>query len=195
VDWAYVRRARLLHLTGVTPGLGPACRALVARALREAAGAGVLRSFDINYRARLWSPEEMAEALTPLLAGVDLLFSTAADARTVFGLDGPREELAGALRERFGAATVVVTDEARAVALHGGALEGRAGYPVESVDRIGAGDAFAAGFIHGFLAGAVGRGLEYGLALAALKHTFLGDIAWATEDDVRRLISGQDSWR
>ena len=195
VDWAYVQQARLVHLTGITPGLSPTCRALVARALDEAHRRGVQRSFDVNYRARLWSPSDAAAALSPLLVQMDLLISTAADARSVFNISGSPAEIAAALQDRFAAQTVVVTDEGKAAAVRGGVREERDGYPVDTVDRIGAGDAFAAGFIRGFLAGNIGQGLEYGLALAALKHTFLGDTVWASEEDIQRLIAGQDVWR
>lgn len=195
VDWAYVRQARLLHLTGITPGLSESCRALVVRALEEGRHGQVLRSFDVNFRARLWSSAEAAAVLAPLLDQLDLLICTAEDARTLFAVGGSPAEAAAALQDRFGAETVVVTGERRAAAVGRKGREEREGYPVESVDRIGAGDAFAAGFIHGFLAGNVGRGLEYGLALAALKHTFLGDIVWASEEDVQRLLAGEDIWR
>src|SRR5499426_4428336 len=52
VDWEPIRRARLVHLTGITPALGHAPRSLLERALHEAATV----SFDVNYRATLWSP-------------------------------------------------------------------------------------------------------------------------------------------
>jgi 2-dehydro-3-deoxygluconokinase len=66
---------------------------------------------------------------------------------------------------------------------------------VDAVDRIGAGDAFAAGFLHGYLAHDVERGLDYGAALAALKHTYHGDAAWVSAEDVQGLIAGENIWR
>src|SRR5206468_5401725 len=58
VDWALVRGARLVHLSGITPALGDNLRAVVRRACREAQAAGVPVSFDVNYRSRLWSAKE-----------------------------------------------------------------------------------------------------------------------------------------
>src|SRR5512145_33433 len=70
VDWEPVRRARLVHLTGITPALGEAARSLVERALREASTV----SFDVNYRATLWSPEEARACIQPVLTRVRYLF-------------------------------------------------------------------------------------------------------------------------
>src|SRR6266850_2151248 len=66
VDWAPLRGARLVHLTGITPALGDSARALVERALREASTV----SFDVNYRATLWSPEQAREFVEPVLPRV-----------------------------------------------------------------------------------------------------------------------------
>src|SRR5882724_4064588 len=81
VDWEPVRQARLVHLTGITPALGPGPRGLVERALREAAAV----SFDLNYRSALWPPAEaraFAESVLPVARHV---FMGEAEARTVFG--------------------------------------------------------------------------------------------------------------
>ncbi len=195
VDWPYVREARVVHITGITPGLSPSCRALVARALAEAHAGGVTISFDVNYRAKLWSAAEAASTLAPFLSQVHILICTAADARTLFDLQGDAGSVARGLRGRFHPEVAVVTDGIQVAATLDGGTMAREGYPVDAVDRIGAGDAFAAGFIHGFLASGIEQGLEYGAALAALKHTYYGDIAWVLEEDIRTLISGHGVWR
>ena len=84
VDWEPVRRARLVHLTGITPALGASPRALVERALREAPAV----SFDVNYRATLWSPAEARAFLADVLPVVRYLFLGQAEARTIFELTG-----------------------------------------------------------------------------------------------------------
>ena len=192
VDWAYVRAAKLVHLTGITPSLSASCRELIARAVREAKAAV---SFDINFRTRLWTATAAAAALTPLLSQVTVLISTAEDAKLLFGIDGSTRAVAEALRARFPCDVVAVTDGAQfAAASAEGTLE-RGGYKVDVVDRIGAGDAFAAGFLHGYLARDVKRGLDYGAALAALKHTYHGDTVWASPEEVTALIAGDTTWR
>jgi 2-dehydro-3-deoxygluconokinase len=195
VDWAYVRGARVVHLTGITPGLSASCLRLVTRALQEARAGGAIVSFDVNYRARLWGPTEAAATLAPLVRQVGILVCTADDARRLFGIASGAAETAEALRDRFQAGVTVVTSGAHFAAADGRRIYEREGYPVDALDRIGAGDAFAAGFIHGFLTDGVERGLTVGAALAALKHTFYGDTVWVSAEDVQTLIAGEEMWR
>ncbi len=195
VDWAYIRAAKVVHLTGITPSLSVSCRELVTRAVREAKAAKVPVSFDINYRTRLWTAAEAAAALAPLLSQVTVLISTAEDAQVLFGMSGSAKVVAEALRVRFPCEVVAVTDGAQFAAVSAGQTLERGGYKVDVVDRIGAGDAFAAGFLHGFLARDVKRGLDYGAALAALKHSYHGDAVWSSPEDVEGLIAGDTTWR
>lgn len=195
VDWSYVRGAKAIHLSGITPGLGPSCRELTERAIAEARAADAIVSFDVNYRSRLWAPADAAAVLGALLGRVTILICTAADGRVLFGTDGSAAETAQALYDRFRPEVAVVTDGIQFAAASGRQTVEHEGYPVDAVDRIGAGDAFAAGFLHGFLGNGVHQGLAYGAALAALKHTYYGDTAWVLEEDVQRLISGEKTWR
>ncbi len=193
VDWTYVRGARWIHLTGITPALGPSCAATVARAVQEARAGGVRVAFDVNYRRRLWPPDRARAVLEPLLAGADLLLCASDDAREVFALDGPPGRQADALRARTGAGAVVVTagpDGAYLVAGDTGVVHQPA-IPGEELDRIGRGDAFAAGVLWGALEGDLRAGLRYGAALAALAQTYYGDVAWSTRADVLHLLAGQ----
>jgi 2-dehydro-3-deoxygluconokinase len=192
VDWAYVRGARWVHLTGITPALGPSCEATVARAIQEARAAGVRVAFDVNYRRRLWPPAHARAVLEPLLAGLDLVICASDDAREVFDLDGPAGRQAGALQARVRAGAAVVTagrDGAYLAAgdgvVHEPAIAG------EELDRIGRGDAFTAGVLWGALEGDLRSGLRYGTALAALAQTYYGDVAWSTRADVLHLLADQ----
>src|SRR5436190_9241264 len=97
VDWALVRGARLVHLSGITPALGDNLRAVVRRACREAQAAGVPVSFDVNYRSRLWSAKEARDFLAEVLPGVRYLFIGSDDAETVFDLSGTPEKILGGL--------------------------------------------------------------------------------------------------
>ena len=195
VDWDPIRRARLVHLTGITPALSAGCRAATVQAIAEARGARALVCFDVNYRAKLWSADEAKTALGSLLAGVDILISTADDARLLLSHGESAEQLAEQLALRFSAGTVVVTDAGRCAAAQNGQVVSKEGYEVESVDRVGAGDAFAAGFIHGYLTGGLDRALEYAVAVGALKHTYRGDVAWVSKEDLKEFLSGSPRWR
>src|SRR5712691_9348888 len=93
VDWEPVRRARLVHLTGITPALGDGPRALVRRALREAGAF----SFDVNYRASLWGPADARRFLDEVLPEVRYLFLGDGEARAIFNLTGTVEQMLEAL--------------------------------------------------------------------------------------------------
>lgn len=210
VDWDVLRGARVLHLTGVTLAVNPG---LARRAVLEARRRGVALSWDVNYRGRLWSEDEARRALLEAVAGAAVLKTASEEAAGVFRVEGAAEEQAEALARATGAEVVVVTDGSRGAAAW---VDGRTlreeGHEVEALDRVGAGDAFVAGFLYALLAEppdparpdglapsieAVRRGLRLGSAHAALKHTYFGDTAWATLEDVRRLageIEGT-TWR
>src|SRR5437899_1123707 len=102
VDWEPVRRARLVHLTGITPALGEGARGLVRRAMREAPAF----SFDVNYRASLWSPADARRFLDAVRPDVRYLFLGQAEARTVFNLTGTTEQTLEALARLAPRATV-----------------------------------------------------------------------------------------
>lgn len=196
VDWAYVAEARLVHLTGITPALGEACRRLTGRAIAEARRSRIPVCFDVNYRARLWTPEQARAALEPLLEGLDILICTREDATVLLDGTAGQADAAPVLQRRFRTRLAVVTDGTRcAAAAQDGTTVVREGHAIEPVDRMGAGDAFAAGFIHGYLREGVEAGLTYGMAAAALKHTYYGDVAWISPEDVRRLLAGERRWR
>jgi 2-dehydro-3-deoxygluconokinase len=195
VDWRRVRESRAVHLTGVTMALGPRARRLVERAVEEADLAGTVVSLDVNYRANLWTPEEARAALSPLLARAGLLFVGAEDARRVFGLSGPPDALAGELRARAPRATIALTlGDQGSLVLAAGVHRPTRLYQLDLVaDRVGAGDAFAAGFLHGWLQDAGSqRAQDLGTALAALKCTMWGDVAVVRRGELDELMSQAD---
>ncbi len=198
VDWEYLRGVRLLHLSGITPALSPSCRDLASRAAQEARNAGCGISFDVNYRARLWGTDEARRVLGELVRGVEVLFSTREEAEILSDEAEDLEELARAIGESFEVGVTVITDGNRGtVAARDGITYRGETHGVEAVDRVGAGDAFDAGFLFGYLRDGVEQGLAFGAALASLQHSFLGDIAWSTEQDLLNLIEqgGEEAWR
>jgi 2-dehydro-3-deoxygluconokinase len=190
IDWTILDSVRHVHLTGITPALSDSCQATVARALKEARALGCSTSFDVNYRARLWSPEAAREALEPLLAGIDLLITPLVDGQLLWDLPVDAEAAAAALRDRFGVRVVSITRGAEGALCHDGQIRSAASFPVREVDRVGAGDAFDAGLLYGFLHGDLDRGIAYGMAMAALKHSIPGDEFVATRDEVESLLAG-----
>jgi 2-dehydro-3-deoxygluconokinase len=197
VDWALVRRARLLHLTGVTAALGENLRNVLRRALDEAAAAGVPVSFDVNYRSRLWTAEQARGFLREVLPRLRYLFVGADDAEAVFKLMGPPEEILGGLHSLAPGATVVLTlGEAGSAVLanDGGVVRPSRLYTVAVVDRVGAGDAYAAGFLWACLTGRTAQeAVDAGTALAALKCTVWGDVPLVTRAELDELLASDST--
>src|SRR5262245_41026389 len=189
VDWEPVRRARLVHLTGITPALGAAARSLVERAIGEASTV----SFDVNYRATLWSPEEARTFIEPVLTRVRYLFIGQSEARTLFGLSGTPGETLEALGRLAPKATISLQQgEEGSTVLDGGRIiRPRLRPAVQVVDPIGAGDAYAAGFLWAVLRGRdLQEAVDAGTAVAALKCSTWGDIALVSPQDVADVLAG-----
>jgi 2-dehydro-3-deoxygluconokinase len=189
VDWEPVRRARLVHLTGITPALGASARGLVERAFHEAATV----SFDVNYRATLWSPGEARAFIEPVLPRVRYCFIGQAEARTVFGLSGGPAETLEALERMAPKATISLQQgEEGSTVLDGGHIvRPRIRPVVQMVDPIGAGDAYAAGFLWAVLRGRdLQEAVDAGTAVGALKCSTWGDIALVSPQDVADVLAG-----
>lgn len=194
VDWDALLDTHLLHLTGIHPALSPSCREMTSEALRRAKQAGIPISFDVNYRRKLWSEAEAAETLTPLMQGVDLLFCSAIDAARLFGCTGSMQEVAQSMRERSAANTVVVTfGDQGALLWNGNTSLHQTARPTQIIDRLGAGDALAAGVIHGFLENDFPAGLRYGVTLAALALSQLGDMVVTNNKELQALTRGSST--
>jgi 2-dehydro-3-deoxygluconokinase len=190
MPWEVVRASRHLHLSGITPALSASCRAVAARAVSEARAAGATISLDVNYRSKLWSPAEAAAALAELIPSVDLLITTAVDAALLFDLTGAPDALARSLHDRFGVPVAVVTLGAEGVtACDADGCHHVSCFPATEVDRVGAGDAFDAGLIYGYLQGDLPKGLSYGMAMAAIKHSLPGDEFVSSLAEVEELVA------
>lgn len=193
VDWAYLTSARVVLVTGITPALSPGLGKLTRRVAREVRDAGKLFALDVNYREKLWSPGEAAAYLAELLPSVNILFCGRGDAGRVFGLAGEPEAAARAFRDRFGIPTVVLTLGASGSLALTDRVYRQGRVPrVEVVDPLGAGDAFAAGFLYGYLSDGVQRGLDMGGAMGALACTIVGDFPLLTRAEVEELLASED---
>ena len=189
VDWDIFVNARIVHTTGITAALSDSCRIFTEEALQKAGSLGCRTSFDINYRAKLWSPDEAAHTLTPILHNVDILISTMADIELIFNIDGSPEQIIQELSTRFNNEMIILTlAEGGAVGWSEDTGFLRTGpHSVEQVDRLGAGDAFDAGLLYGILQDDLKSGLSFGTALAALSYSEQGDVTWSTLEEVRHL--------
>lgn len=189
IDFDRLLNARLLHLSGITPALSTGCRAAAHAAVQHAQRRGVPVSFDINYRRKLWSPDAARDVLLPLVKGAALLFIAESDSAEVFGLDGTSEKRLMTLVEMTGATRVVLTIGSDGLlAWDGGQVHHQPAWPTPIIDRLGAGDALAAGVIHGWLDDDFALGLRFGAALAGLCLRRHGDIVTCTPGELRELL-------
>ncbi len=190
VEWDYLLDTRIVHLTGITAALSESCYEIVVEAMRRAREANVLVSFDVNFRAKLWDARAAGERLRPLLADTDVLFCKSADAARLFDCTGQAQEQMERLQSLTRARIVYCTFGA-----DGAAVLTKDGFfklpaiPVHIVDRIGSGDAFAAGALDGILDQDPFLGLKRGLALAAIALSQFGDRVLTTRAELDAVMA------
>jgi 2-dehydro-3-deoxygluconokinase len=189
VDWEPVRRARLVHLSGVTAGLGDSGRALVRRAIDEAS----VVSFDVNYRVALWTPAEARRFIEPILPGVRHLFMGEEEAATVFELTGSPESALETLARWAPKATIALLRGANgSLVRDGDRVYAPTRRPaVQLVDPIGAGDAYVGGFLWATLRERLPQeAVDVADAVAGLKCSTWGDVALIDHRDVADALAG-----
>jgi len=194
IDWEYLTDTQILHLSGLTVPLSPNLSEIVLESVRRAKTKGVQVSFDLNYRRRIWSPEQAREALLPIINESDILFCGRSDALSVLGIDGEPKTIARRLAD-FTAASFIITSLSQE-GLIGWDREHFVCQPacrVSIIDRIGAGDAMVAGVLHGILLGDFSKGIRYGAIAAALALTQYGDQVITTREELEELAGADTS--
>lgn len=218
VDWAKVfDGVKYFHVSGITPALSKSAAETTAEALAFAKSAGCTVTYDLNYRAKLWSPLEARACQEPFMQFVDTLITTEEDTRVVFGIEAPKGSdenftnvdavgyrlVAEQLAERFKLRGVAITlRQNKSVwfndwwGLYYDAV-GKQFYqapkiPVEIVDRVGAGDSFAGGLLAALLInpGDYDYAIRFAIAASAIKHTIPGDFNYITRAEVETLMKG-----
>ena len=199
-----------LHLSGITPALGPNGTRAALAAAEAASSRGVPMSFDGNWRGKLWEAWDgrPRETLSRLVAQADILFGNHRDVALLldqhYSGDGEhrRREAAEAAFEAFPklkvmASTARVVEDSDHHRLSARIDTPERGLQTEEimlsgiVDRIGAGDSFAAGILHGLLEDLpLEEVARAGLALTALKHSLPGDASLFTRRDLAAFLEG-----
>lgn len=187
-----IAQARLLHLSGITSALSPQCSEANRAMVQAAKKAQTAVSFDVNYRAKLWTPQEAKAELETLLPMVDVLLCPQSDAELIFGITGDGMTVAQEMRARYGVVAAVITcgGDGAIACDDQGDCAAKPFVLTQIVDRVGAGDAFNAGVLMGWLEGDLAKGLAYGTAMAALKHTIPGDLLLSTRAEIERAVMG-----
>jgi 2-dehydro-3-deoxygluconokinase len=205
-DWEAILAGKdWLHFTGTAPALGPNVREILQAALRTAKRLGVTVSFDCNYRSTLWSVDEARAALPAFMPYVDLFVGSSYDTEVLFDIPGLPDESAARLREEFGLQRVSYTLRRGASAsvnrLAGLLCDAKGSWcsrecELHPVDRIGGGDAFTAGLIHGIASGWEGQQIvEFAAAASCLKHSIPGDFNLVSLEEVQQLVETGEAGR
>ncbi|MBY8826385.1 sugar kinase [Sphingomonas colocasiae] len=210
-DWDVILAgADRLHVSGITAALGAEGAEAALAAARAANRLGVPLSFDGNYRARLWEAwdGDARAILTGLVGCADIMFGNHRDIALLlarpFGGEGPerRREAAEAAFAHFPRLALIASTARQTEDANRNRLSARIDTRQRQiqtdeiiisgiVDRIGTGDAFAAGILHALRSGFdLDEMARAGLALAALKHSIPGDASLFSQCDIDRFLEG-----
>lgn len=215
---AIMEGAQWFHWSGITPAISDNAAELTRLACEAAKRHGVTVSVDLNFRKKLWTSEKAISVMRPLMKYVDVCIGNEEDAQLCLGfkpdadVEGGQTDASGyhkifeQMKKEFGFKYVVSTLRESFSATHNGwkALiyngeefyESRRYDIMPIIDRVGGGDSFSGGLIHGLLTKPTqGEALEFAVAASALKHTITGDFNLVTVDEVEALAAGNANGR
>ena len=216
VDWkALLSGARWLHVSGITPALSDSLAEVTVEAFRAASDCGVPTSYDLNYRGKLWSPQQAQAVNSKIVPHVRVLIGNEEDFEKSLGFkaEGSDPNYSGLDPESYKQVVHRVQAKYPNLKMIGTTLrdaktgllndwrcllfDGRQFHlsrvyeNLEIVDRVGGGDSFSAGLIYCLLGGrAPEEACEFAAAYSALAHTFPGDANWATEAEAKKAMKG-----
>lgn len=195
-------QTRCFHTTGITLALGEGVRNTAVEMIRRFKKAGALISFDVNFRANLWTEAQARRCVEQILPYVDVFFCSETTARLTFGKQGTPRQMMESFTKDYPISIVASTHrivhspkrhtfgsviyDARSGAFY----EEEPYRDIEVVDRIGSGDAYISGVLYGLLSsdGDCRRALEYGNAASAVKNTIPGDLPSCNRQEIDRVI-------
>ena len=206
------------HWSGITPAISDASADCLRQACIAAKKHGVTVSVDLNFRKKLWTSEKAISVMRPLMQYVDVCIGNEEDAELCLGfkpdadVEGGQTDAAGyegifrQMLQEFGFKYVVSTLRESFSATHNGwkalIYDGKEFYQSKRydinpiIDRVGGGDSFSGGLIHGLLTKPTqGEALEFAVAASALKHTIPGDFNLVSVEEVEALAGGSANGR
>ena len=210
--------AQWFHWSGITPAVSDKAAELTRLACEAAKRHGVTVSVDLNFRKKLWTSEKAISVMRPLMKYVDVCIGNEEDAQLCLGfkpdadVEGGKTDASGyynifkGMMKEFGFKYVVSTLRESFSATHNGwkalIYNGKDFYESKRydidpiIDRVGGGDSFSGGLIHGLLTKSTqGEALEFAVAASALKHTIPGDFNLVSEAEVESLAGGNANGR
>lgn len=215
---AIMEGADWFHWSGITPAISDLAAELTRLACEAAKRHGVTVSVDLNFRKKLWTSEKAQQVMRPLMQYVDVCIGNEEDAQLCLGfkpdadVEGGNTDADGykgifeQMRREFGFKYVVSTLRESLSASHNGwkamIFDGNEFYVSKRydilpiIDRVGGGDSFSGGLIHGLLTKqSMGEALEFAVAASALKHTINGDFNMVSAEEVEALAGGNANGR
>ncbi len=205
------------HWSGITPALSDQAALALEHALIAAKKHHVKVSVDLNFRKKLWTKEKAQSIMKPLMQYVDVCIGNEEDAELCLGFKPNADVEKGdtnaegyydifkQMREEFNFEIVVSTLRESYSANHNGwkalMYDGQQFYTSKRydinpiVDRVGGGDSFSGGIIHGLLTLDKQSALEFAVSASALKHTIPGDFNLVSKEEVEALMGGDSSGR
>lgn len=210
--------AKWFHWSGITPAISKKAAELTRLACIAAKKAGATISVDLNYRKKLWTPAEAQRVMKELMQYVDVCIGNEEDAELVLGFKPKHTDISSGkleidsykeifkeMKDAFGFKMIATTlRESYSASKNGWSAllyDGKTFYQSKHytidpiIDRVGGGDSFSGGLIHGLLTRKPQEAIEFAVAASALKHTILGDFNQVTEAEVDILSGGDASGR
>lgn len=210
--------ASWFHWSGITPAISEKAARLTELACQAAKRHHVTVSVDLNFRKKIWTKEQAQAVMRPLMQYVDICIGNEEDAELCLGFKPDADVVGGktdaegyksifaAMADEFGFKYVISTLRESFSASHNGwkamIYNGKEFYVSKRyditpiIDRVGGGDAFSGGIIHGLLTMRTqAEALEFAVAASALKHTINGDFNLVSEEEVKALTGGDASGR
>lgn len=199
----------LFHLSGITPALSPAWVELLIKLMQEAKSRNVKISFDINFRGKLWSQAQASVALKQILPYVDYLSAGKLDAQYLLGIENAQdlslEQCYQEMQKLYPNIQVIYSTNRTILSAKHNQLQGtiyaqNQYYESEVIDipdiidRVGGGDAYSAGILHGLLSGySAQETVNFATAASALKHMVYGDCNQFTLEEVQAYLENGSS--
>lgn len=199
IDPNIFEQTKIFHISSITLALCPELRAVSLEIIKRFKEAGALISFDVNYRAALWSEEEAKPVIESVFPLVDMLFVSEETSRRMLRRTGTLEDIMMGYARDYGCRLVATTRREvvsptrhnfnSKIFFEGRFYEDLPYKEIEVVDRIGSGDAYLAGVLYGLVKNRdIVRALEVGNALSAVKNTVQGDMSASSIDEIRAVI-------
>ena len=192
-------KTKIFHISSITLAIDKDLQKIALEIIKRFHDAGAMISFDVNYRAALWSEGEAKSVIEKVFEYVDFLFVSEETSRRMLKRSGTLEEIMKGYADDYGCKLVATTRREvvspmrhnfnSKIYFDGKFYEEKPYNNIEVIDRIGSGDAYLSGVLYGLImTGDVQKALEIGNASSAVKNTVIGDMAASSIDEIISVI-------